>query len=663
MKKSLLTLCAVAFVATASAQSFVQQAEKTERMKSFSLSAAPAAQASARLQAPQSRAAGSMDFGYCGEPYTALSPGGAVGDELWQAIEVNGVNAQKFAGAQVTSINITAGTTAADINAVTDVTVFLTYDLSGEPFYTQNATLSSAEYSNNVVTLTTPYTIEADKPFYFGYYFTHTASTINAYPVVVDYQPTTQTEGGWVKYKYSGKYIWDNIAEYYGSLCITATFESDNLPEDYASLSGLLMPASATAGQNFNFSFDLTNNAANKINSIEYTVTVGDKVESFAKDVAGLSYARATTIAGSIAYDNVGVNVPVTVTLNKINGNPNKDVNNSSASYINVLADGAGFDKTVVIEEGTGTWCGWCPLGILSMEYLKEKHSDGTLEVICVHDDNEMGVDSYMPMLRDYIDGFPSFVANRDRNFVGSFSATVSTNNTYLNNVYTKVRACKAVAQLEVVSAEYIDAARSQFDVEVNTTFALDANNNDTFRLSFAIVEDNVGPYDQLSFLSGSAQYGDFNGNGQQYFSTIFNDVARDIVTYEGIQGSVPATVVANQTINGTWRVPTPTTLQHAYGARVVALLVNKATGAIENAASKTIRICGGVDDSELAAGAVTISGGAGAVLFDGSYTHADIYAIDGALVATADGDDAVALPAGLYIVKADNTVAKVLVH
>ena len=118
MKKSLLTLCAVAFVATASAQSFTQRAEKTERMKSFTIAEAPAATASARLQAPQSRVAGSMDFGYCGDPYAPLSPGGAVGDELWQAIEVNGVNAQKVAGAQVTSINITAGSTAAEINAL-----------------------------------------------------------------------------------------------------------------------------------------------------------------------------------------------------------------------------------------------------------------------------------------------------------------------------------------------------------------------------------------------------------------------------------------------------------------------------------------------------------------------------------------------------------------
>ncbi|MGM9862242.1 MAG: hypothetical protein ACI30W_06565, partial [Muribaculaceae bacterium] len=402
MKKSLLTLCAVAFVATASAQSFTQRAEKTERMKSFTIAEAPAATASARLQAPQSRAAGSMDFGYCGDPYTALGIGGAVGDEIWQAIEVNGVNAQKFAGAKVTSINIVAGSTSANINAVTDVTVFLTYDLNGEPFYTQNATLSSVGFSDNVVTLTTPYTIEADKPFYFGYYYTNTTSTINAYTIVIDYEPTTQTEGGWLKYKYNGKYIWDNIAEYYGSLCITATLESDNLPEDYVAVSDMLLPASTAAGSNFDFSFDVTNKGSNKITSVEYTVAAGSKTETFTKTLSGLSYNRSTNIAASIACDNIGVNVPVTVTVNKVNGNANKDANKTASGYINVLGDGAGFDKTVVIEEGTGTWCGWCPLGILAMETLKEKHTDGSLEVICVHNDNEMGVESYVPLIRDY---------------------------------------------------------------------------------------------------------------------------------------------------------------------------------------------------------------------------------------------------------------------
>ena len=54
------------------------------------------------------------------------------------------------------------------------------------------------------------------------------------------------------------------------------------------------------------------------------------------------------------------------------------------ASPVSVQAQTPTFDRTVVIEEGTGTWCGWCIRGIVAMDYMKKTYGDKFLG-IAVH--------------------------------------------------------------------------------------------------------------------------------------------------------------------------------------------------------------------------------------------------------------------------------------
>ena len=36
----------------------------------------------------------------------------------------------------------------------------------------------------------------------------------------------------------------------------------------------------------------------------------------------------------------------------------------------------ATYDRVTVVEEGTGTWCGWCVRGIVALEYMRENYPD-----------------------------------------------------------------------------------------------------------------------------------------------------------------------------------------------------------------------------------------------------------------------------------------------
>lgn len=41
----------------------------------------------------------------------------------------------------------------------------------------------------------------------------------------------------------------------------------------------------------------------------------------------------------------------------------------------------------ILLEEGTGMWCGYCPLGMLATEHLNELYPDTVIAVTVHHDD------------------------------------------------------------------------------------------------------------------------------------------------------------------------------------------------------------------------------------------------------------------------------------
>lgn len=68
-------------------------------------------------------------------------------------------------------------------------------------------------------------------------------------------------------------------------------------------------------------------------------------------------------------------------------------------------------ETKVVVEEGTGLWCGWCPLGILAFEHLTEKYGDSFIG-IAVHNNDALTDANYDGSLR--CPAFPIGAVNRE---------------------------------------------------------------------------------------------------------------------------------------------------------------------------------------------------------------------------------------------------------
>lgn len=244
----------------------------------------------------------------------------------------------------------------------------------------------------------------------------------------------------------------------------------------------------------------------------------------------------------------------------------------------------------VVLEEATGMWCGYCPLGILAIEHLQETYPDNFI-AIAVHNKDEMAVAAYDAALG--FNSFPGGLVNRKIN------ATPTTNDYLLEGAGTFYNAVASEltpmpeAEIRISSA----TQNSDNTVSINTgvRFALSAKTND-YRTAYVVTVNNYVSYDsgQSNYLAATDRYptfGKFGKGGEYGQATIigmpFNDVACGIFpSFKGKQGALPESPALNETYEDSMTISLADcqNITDRVEIEVVALLINGATGEIVNA-------------------------------------------------------------------------------
>jgi hypothetical protein len=195
----------------------------------------------------------------------------------------------------------------------------------------------------------------------------------------------------------------------------------------------------------------------------------------------------------------------IAISITNVNGNVDPNMTeNSTSKLFNTLSVLAA--KKVIIEEGTGTWCGWCPRGAVAMENMTNNHPTDFIGV-AVHNGDPMTVTEYDAGAS--FSGFPG--ANVDRVLLGA-----SVSDTDFETYYSDRITLKVPAAVSAVSS----GAGSSVTVDVTSTFytPFAAAN---FRLGVIIVEDNVtgtgSSYNQSNYYSSTSQNIALNGAGHNW--------------------------------------------------------------------------------------------------------------------------------------------------
>ena len=596
------------------------------------------------------RTEGFINFGYAEDVASAYALNGvSTGNVIYLAFEIPVADQAELIGAQITRINITAGTSDAGTNKITTVNAFVTDDISGRIPTSKmtKGTLSSTEFGENYVALNNPVEITGEKPLYVGYCFSYK----DCYYLPVDLVPlskNTNTCLVGLASSVSAAPEFANYADQVGSVCISARVEGDNLPKDKMVIKDVYAPDYQPFTNNSCFYYaKVKNTGSNAISEVTVNTSISNGTTS--EKTVTLENPVYPGQTASVELKDIPNNAEGVYTLtSKVVSANGVAIENPDEYEICLTSYNEGVAPRVpVIEEATGNWCGFCPRGIVMMETLAEHFPDWVRIAVHGGSANEpMKASTYQAFINSYIDGFPSALINRAM-LVEDMSDNVSYYQE-IDDYYASYDSYCGITFTDNTVAE------DNKTVNVATTTKFSCDSDITHMLSFALVEDNVGPYAQTNYYTGGS-YGPCGGweDKGSSVSTIYQDVARYIKSFPGIKNSI-AEVKKNGEVEYELNLPINTIKGDNF--RLVAMVTNAYTGEIVNAKQIELSKNGaGVNDIMQDAKNVTINVVNGAIVVNGAANVA-VYTLDGRRVNAND------LNRGVYVVKADGIAKKVMV-
>jgi hypothetical protein len=146
-----------------------------------------------------------------------------------------------------------------------------------------------------------------------------------------------------------------------------------------------------------------------------FDVTFSDNGTTSTQNITGVNIASlASTTLTFPAITLVTGTANYSAIVDNVNGaGPDNDITDDTNTIsINAVTPAAG--KMVAVEEGTGTWCGWCPRGAIAMDAMNAKY-EGYFVGMAVHNgpNDPMKNVVYDAGVGSLISGYPSALVDR----------------------------------------------------------------------------------------------------------------------------------------------------------------------------------------------------------------------------------------------------------
>jgi thiol-disulfide isomerase/thioredoxin len=465
--------------------------------------------------------------------------------------------------------------------------------------------VSAADYVQNITTtlkadandfqLDTPYQVN-NEGFYIGYYVKSTKGYFIR--AVGDGIPNSF----WVGNPEAGMDWTDASTLGIGKLAFQVLAEGVTV-KDRAATPSDFGQVIVVKGKTTYVPVEIVNYGKETINSISYTITTNGRT------------GRETRIsAPSITTNSVGtVNIPFSadasarkyekvVTITMVNGAANEAKVNTAQGYSITVSEQP--DVTPVVEEFTGTWCGYCPYGIVGMQNVHDKYGDDVV-LIAAHNSDPMEIAAYDDVVNTYADGFPSAVIDRATSTHAYYILD------YMESAFNRV----TQGSIEV-TATWADDNKTTVDFTTNTKFVY-SEDDGQYAIAFVLVEDGLkgtgSSWAQTNYLNGQSGL----PSDMKFWRTAGSSVSGleyDHVAVaawnakDGINGSVSSSIKADevQSFNYTARIAAASLslIQDKSRLKAVALLIDRSNGTIVNAAQMPIQ-----DASSFVTGDVTGDG------------------------------------------------------
>lgn len=451
------------------------------------------------------------------------------------------------------------------------------------------------------VALPAPYAIPAEG-FFVGYTFTITSASTSddQYPVVT--AGTDQPDGLWLRTNNAITEWQDLNGNNFGVLGMKVLLEG-TFADYMVAPTTLQNLYYAQINESVDVDAVVVNNGQAAVNSVSYTVSANgvageEKTVTFNRPIATYESGSITI---SVDAEAVATSSVKTLTITKVNGEANQSVNASTQFTLNTMD--RIIERNVVVEEFTGTGCGWCPRGLVGMEKLRQTFGDRFIG-IGIHQYNESDamfnanypylnfggapscridrgpvIDPYYGSNEDICDDFRS-----EMNKPAMVSVSVTG---LINEAMTEVEATATIEPLFDTSDYTLELALVADGLSGTTSAWMQSN-------YYSGQSASSVPDDLKQFCPG----GRYSSNSVKGF--VFNDVVVGTSYFNGVNQLEPLGAMAGgekRTVTYTLNLPTKATLRNALKKGtiyVVALVVDK-DGTIANASKREVSDTDGI--------------------------------------------------------------------
>lgn len=335
----------------------------------------------------------------------------------------------------------------------------------------------------------------------------------------------------------------------------------------------------------------ITGEGLEPVTSIDYTITTGSDVVDYHLDLdTPVTFMMTSEVLITLDADAAVGEREKIFKLTKVNGVAN-ECTTENIQAVGKLFTVARMPKVCpVVEEATGTWCGWCSRGIPSLALINKVYKDDVI-TIAVH-----GGGSGDPMILDnYLlntNSYPSCSVNRNT-FVDPYFGS-SGKAFGIQREIEAVRREYVPAGIEV-EAEWASEVQQTINVKTTTTFVEDMANAN-YGIGYVLVANGLKgdtpEWYQSNYYSGSSLKDEvlepLTESNSKMTDVTFNHVpVAAFEPFEGIEGSVPATITKDVALTHNYQIDITgnTRIQDKEKLSVVALLIDKTNGKIVNAA------------------------------------------------------------------------------
>lgn len=377
----------------------------------------------------------------------------------------------------------------------------------------------------------------------------------------------------------------DMYGQGFGSLFLQVLLEGQFA--DYAATAADFGKVYASLGGTGTAKLQITNGGSQAISSIDYTITYNGETsaEQHADLASAIPFNSTGSVTITIPSDETAGSREKTLNITKVNGNVNANANIDT--HFTLFTVGEFVERKVVIEEFTGTTCGWCPRGLVGMELMRQKYGDRFVG-IGIHQYNTSDA-MYIPT-NNYaylgFEGAPSCAINRKAIIDPYYGSG--------NSIFDDFDAELAIpADAKVTVSGIADAELNTVAAKANVQALYD---NSNYTLEFVVIGDGLSGtgsawnqsnnYYQYSAAQAGPDLAIFAQGGKYGKSTVtgwvFNDVAL-CSSYVNGSNKAPALGILNsgesKEVEYTLTMPVKTALKNAIKADqlyVIALVIGK---------------------------------------------------------------------------------------